>query len=345
MENTIENLNGPGADKGDTLQINTRIRNTGTDLATQVRADSRLPVYLKYVPNSIVINGVAKSDANGDDEAGYDPATQTVRGNIGLGSSPAIGGEVSANNLDNYGMTYKVTISTDCADIGVTPLPLLFQSKLFYSGLTSGAADSAASRPAAVNSCVQPMAPDTIVLSAGCGTPLPVRLLGFSANPQTEGTLVSWRVEEHNDGKSYTLEYSLDGSNFNELYVQQVPLQEGVFSYKFLDAVKRVAKTVYYRLVMRSIDGTVEYSRTISVRSDRNAKWDLTPNPAKTTVTVRSSAVIDRLEWYNTSGQLLKTVERPVNGQTIIIADLIPGIYFVKSYTDNEVSTTKMIKR
>lgn len=346
MENSITNLNGPAVDKGDTLLVSSRVRNTGTDVATGVHVDTKLPSYFKYVPNSIVLNGVAKSDAGGDDEAGYDAATKTVRGNIGAGNSSSSGGSVPGNNTISHTFSYRVTISTDCADIGTTPRPLLLQSQLFYAGQSTGLADSAASRPTSNGSCVQPVAPDTLQLLSGCGIALPVKLLSFSGSKAGNGVLLKWKVEEHNDGKNYTIQSSTDGIGFTSIYSKDIPLQEGVFNYEFNDATNYPVNTIYYRLIMTSIDGTIEYSKTISIRKNSDLQLDLNPNPVTAgTATLRSSAIIDRLEWYNTSGQLVKTIANPVNGQTIQLGDLGNGIYVVKAYKAGETITFKMIKR
>lgn len=345
MENNINNLNGPGIKKGDTLVINTRIRNTGTDPATQVRTDNRLPAYLKYVPNSITINNVSKTDGNGDDEAGYDVSTRTVRANIGSGSSAVNGGAVAANNTANYNMSFKVTISTDCADIGTTPVPLLFQSKLYYAGLTTGLGDSSASRPTAINNCVQPIAPDTLFLASGCSVTLPVRLISFNSRQQAGGVKLLWKVAEHNDGENYTIESSLDGTSFTGLYSINVPAQEGIFNYDYSDVTNYNGKTVHYRLKMRSIDGTIAYSNTITIRSQKAVQWELTPNPAAAMVVFRSPVTIDRLEWYNSNGQLVKAVDKPLNGQRIELSGFVPGMYIVKAYQNGEITSVKMVKK
>lgn len=345
MENNINNLNGPVVKKGDTLVINTRVRNTGTDPATQVRADNRLPAYMKYVPNSIIVNGLAKTDSQNDDEAGFDAPTRTVRANLGSGSSAVAGGAVAGNNTVNYNMSYKVTISNDCADIGSTPLPLLFQSKLYYAGLTTGLGDSAASRPAPVNNCVQPAVPDTIMLLSGCAITLPVRLVSFTSYKLDNSVQLKWTVEEHKDGESYILQSSFDGNNFTNLHKINIPLQEGIFNYEYKDDNNYNGKTVYYRLKLRSIDASIAYSQIITIRNDKMGHWSLTPNPATTGVVFRSEWQMDRMEWYNTSGQLMKTVIKPVNGQRINLGGLVTGIYLVKTYMNGEVTTTKLIKQ
>ncbi len=345
MENGITNLNGATASKGDTLIVNANIRNTGTDLAKQVQATYSLPAYLKYVPNSIILNGTPKSDASGDDEADYDAGTRTVKANIGTGSSSATGGDIPGNNAATYTMTYKVTISKDCSDIGTTPLPLILQGKLFYEGLTTGLGDSTGSRTASNNNCVQPVAPDTIFLTTGCAITLPVRLLSFRSVTQSNGTLLTWKVEEHNDGKNYTLQSSFDGTSFSDLYSLNVPLQNGTISYEYLDKNKYGEKTIYYRLKMTSIDGTIEYSHTIVSRFETSSNWSLTPNPVSTVAIFRTNKPVDRLEWYNFSGQLLKTVDKPLNGQRIELSRLASGTYIVKAYQYGEATAIKMIKR
>jgi hypothetical protein len=72
---------------------------------------------------------------------------------------------------------------------------------------------------------------------------------------------------------------------------------------------------------------------------------ELSPNPAESFITVSSLSPITYIEIYNTLGDRLKTID--TNNQKEIeinLEDLIPGIYFLKIFSNEKVFIQKMIK-
>lgn len=190
MENTLSNLNGTTYKKEDTIMISSTLRNTGTDTATNARIVTKLASYFKYVPNSIVVDGVSRTDALNDDVAEYNASNTTITIRIGEGSTASAGGFIPNGNKE-YTLSYKVTISSSCEDVGYSSRILMLQSSILYTDQLTGYSDSTASRPGSPSGCVLPIMPDTAYLSMGCD-------FALSVNPRPPST--SYRPVERNEG-------------------------------------------------------------------------------------------------------------------------------------------------
>ena len=245
-----------------------------------------------------------------------------------------------------YTYSYKITISDNCSDIGTTPVGLAQNGSLQYVGLSAGVAESTDSRPLSSNGCINPVGPNIVLLPDGCPIVLPVKLLAFSAAATTGGNFIYWKAEEHYDVKKYTLQFSENGVTFSVLYTNDVAAREGTFNYNYTD-LNKYNGTVYYRLAIIGTDGKVTYSNIVSVRkSGAVPEVNLSPNPATSdNVTLLSGVKVTKLQWYDVKGRLIKTTTNPVNGRPIAVNDLVPGVYFIKAYTNNGVSSLKLIKQ
>jgi uncharacterized repeat protein (TIGR01451 family) len=346
MENTLTNTRTGGTlVKGDTLILTTRVRNTGTDVAEGVRAEDKLPPYFKYVENSLRIDGAAQTDALNDDRAGYNAATRTVVAYMGQGSGAGTGGDVAPAGA-SYELQYRITISDNCADIGVTPLALVQQSRLFYQGQAGGTSDSTASRPLSSTQCLSPVSPDTLFLLTGCDQTLPVRLLSFTGQAVGNGALLQWQAQEQGDGREYVLEASADGVQYAPVYQLQPGANFGVMEYDYLDASFDARAGRYYRLLVKSIDGAPYYSHVVRIReAGAPASFSLGPVPAGETVIFRTTTKVERLEAYTAAGQQVRVWNKPVNGQSLSLGGMATGVYFIKAYTANGTLLQKLIKR
>lgn len=67
------------------------------------------------------------------------------------------------------------------------------------------------------------------------------------------------------------------------------------------------------------------------------------PNPARTNVRVSSATQIDRVELYSLSGSMIQSVHADKQNEVLLnITNTKTGIYILKSYTSNDVVTTKL---
>jgi len=67
----------------------------------------------------------------------------------------------------------------------------------------------------------------------------------------------------------------------------------------------------------------------------------LSPNPVKDILTIHATKEILKIEFYNPLGKLVK---RTLNSKTINLSSLSPGIYFARIFSDNSITTKKIIK-
>ena len=86
------------------------------------------------------------------------------------------------------------------------------------------------------------------------------------------------------------------------------------------------------------------YERNIlSVTENPLISTIIYPNPAKTQITIDAqNNIIDRLEIYNLTGQIISVVENP--SVSIDVSTLAQGNYFLKVYSGNDFSFKKFIK-
>ena len=113
MSKVGTDANGGSLTPGDPLEYTINYQNTGNDASIGTVVSDRIPVGTSYRPGSIVINGVAKTDAAGDDEAEYDFANNRVVFRIGTGASSSSGGEIPVSGTGS--MTFQVYTASSCA--------------------------------------------------------------------------------------------------------------------------------------------------------------------------------------------------------------------------------------
>lgn len=81
---------------GDVVEYTTTVANSGGNHANSSVFTASVPTGLAFVPGSITVDGVAKTDATGDDSANYTGGTVTAR--LGQGASGTVGGAIPPAN-------------------------------------------------------------------------------------------------------------------------------------------------------------------------------------------------------------------------------------------------------
>jgi uncharacterized repeat protein (TIGR01451 family) len=88
--------------------------NTGTDTGINSSISIPIPAGLTYVPGSLqILNGSdpgSKTDAIGDDEAEYNPTTQTITIRVGSGANGTMGGSVPPNGTPPH-VQFEVAVA------------------------------------------------------------------------------------------------------------------------------------------------------------------------------------------------------------------------------------------
>jgi hypothetical protein len=69
------------------------------------------------------------------------------------------------------------------------------------------------------------------------------------------------------------------------------------------------------------------------------------PNPVKNVLNIEMSLKPVKIEIFNLNGQIIRSIGKPKNQQTVDVSDIPPGIEFVKIYYENSVVIEKIIVR
>ena len=160
---------------------------------------------------------------------------------------------------------------------------------------------------------------------------LPVRLQFFAVK-SGNNAILSWKVSDESDVRSYVLEHSSDGRNFVTLATYN---SDGISEYSKTD-LQPFAGINYYRVRVENLNGSVEYSETRVVRFDGKGIITIFPNPASHIVNIQlpenwqskqvSIDVISRLGQVVVSKQLNQASQV----ESIDISKYPAGIYTIR---------------
>ncbi|MGB5008104.1 MAG: T9SS type A sorting domain-containing protein [Ferruginibacter sp.] len=135
FDKTATDINGGTLVPGDILRYQVNYSNTGNDSSTNTYIVDNIPLGSAFLPGSIRINGVAKTDAAGDDQAEYDFANNRVVLRIGTGANAVTGGNIGQGVSGN--IQFNVVTASSCAVLSCTG-SLKNEARINYIGLRSG---------------------------------------------------------------------------------------------------------------------------------------------------------------------------------------------------------------
>lgn len=159
-------INGGSLLGGDTLRYQVSYRNVGNDASTASVIYDNIPPGTSFVPGSLKISGVAKTDAPGDDQAEYDYVNNRVVFRLGTGANGSSGGVVPTGGLGN--ISFEVAVSSSCI-VQACTAPISNRAAIQYAGETSlqSLYDSSG---ITVSGCTVPE-PDVRSIDGGCYSP------------------------------------------------------------------------------------------------------------------------------------------------------------------------------
>ncbi len=102
----------------------------------------------------------------------------------------------------------------------------------------------------------------------------------------------------------------------------------------------------FYRLnpLQKGYNG-LEYVRSAGVNDVSVANLSVYPNPVTNELNITADNNIKKVEIYNAVGQAVKSINISGRRASIGVADLKPGVYMVRVYTNKGISTSKIIMR
>lgn len=184
-----------------------------------------------------------------------------------------------------------------------------------------------------------------------CGV-LPVTLKEFKASVSNEtSVLLSWRVEQQANFKSFVVEYSTDGRNFTGLSTIYFDANKENYT---LTQQPTGGNVYYYRLKMVDTDGSFTYSPVLVVRLAAYSAHVLSvyPNPSMQHVTISLQVLVNqqgKIELVDNSGRLIVSKQFSATaGQNYIIfpefEQLPAGTYHLRASADGHNYTQKLVK-
>ncbi|MFI5187375.1 MAG: T9SS type A sorting domain-containing protein [Chitinophagales bacterium] len=184
---------------------------------------------------------------------------------------------------------------------------------------------------------------------------LPVKLIDFSAQYDQTNVSLTWKSAQEIDFNYYELEHSTDGNSFTTTSVVFGAAANGEGAeYNYVDkSVAGRSGLIYYRLKMVDIDGHFTYSPVRIVRlGEEKTSITLTayPNPVSTDLRITLPASWQNkhvnIELFNSNGQHVNNLDIANSSQTesISVASLQRGIYFVKASCGTETASQQIIK-
>ncbi len=187
---------------------------------------------------------------------------------------------------------------------------------------------------------------DIPLSSASClPITLPVNLSLFNAKVNNCSVNLDWIALSEVNFKSYEVQYSTNGTIFNTIETKPFNGVNRVYSFQHNSALQGNA---YYRLKMIDNDGSVGYSKTVSVKFDcENNQSFIYPNPVKDKLSIQitSAAGIEtRASLFDNNGKLVYHGRLNNGYNTIDMTGFAKGLYLLTIKNNIETKTIKIIK-
>lgn len=187
---------------------------------------------------------------------------------------------------------------------------------------------------------------DNFVLNGTC-TVLPIELVFFKATCRDNTIILNWRTATEKNNKYFAVEYSEDGTNFEEIgRLNGAGNSNTMLNYEFEDA--RLKNSIgYYRIKQTDLDGSGTYSEIISselCHSKTTIKFDAFPTPLTDKLYISVNRIGAKYKVLNALGEQVFIGETKAFETIIDVSGLVPGVYFVQLTSDEEVFTKKLIK-
>ena len=182
---------------------------------------------------------------------------------------------------------------------------------------------------------------------------LPVKLLAFSLQQQTNGTIINWSTIDEQDTKWYTVQISTDGKTWkNVSTLTSGGLQSN--AYKTMDVEKNNTIT-YYRLKYTSKGEINSYSKVIMTGAATNPEKLITHNSIfKNAVALDVQSLISEeyiIELYSLSGSKIKQQRTMIHSGANRVnietpGSLTNGVYIlsIKNSNGKQLYTSRLIK-
>ena len=169
---------------------------------------------------------------------------------------------------------------------------------------------------------------------------LPLQWLDVQAQWINNEAKITWQVAQQVNVKDYTVQQSLDGTNF--VNVCNVAANTATTYSCIVPTTPNVVN--YYRVQQFDIDGRSSFSKIVTLKSSSSHSVIIYPNPAKNNLFIRSDLNYRNLVITDLAGKVMlkKSISSGLNRIEI---DQIPaGSYFIRLSGGDKTETLKFVK-
>ena len=178
------------------------------------------------------------------------------------------------------------------------------------------------------------------------GSPLPIELTSFSANPTKEAINLKWETASETNNKGFQIEKSANGQDWTTLSWMDGHETTTVKSnYRFTDNTPFDGLN-YYRLKQIDFDGGFEYSNIVEANWKKSETHvTLYPNPAQDiiNVTLPTSEEVKNIRVYDTVGRMV--LDLNTSETQLHIDGLDNGIYTIQIQTKVQSYMSTFVKK
>ena len=179
-------------------------------------------------------------------------------------------------------------------------------------------------------------------------SPLPIELLSFEAIPEEKHVNLHWATASETNNSFFTVEKSVNATDFYEIGRIRGAGNSTTIKEYTLDDGNPVYGISYYRLKQTDFDGMTSYSDVVPVNYKKAiSHYSLFPNPAHentyllSDVEGESIVTIKDVEGKEVKSFIIKG--KQIN--TLDIAGLVQGMYFIEVRSEYETQNLRLIKK
>lgn len=254
--------------------------------------------------------------------------------NNGSGNAP----DWPAGNPTVY--TYNNNLSVNPLFVSPTDFHLQATSPVIDKGIDIGL-------PFAGN------APDMGYAEFGLGGPLPVKLVDFTVRENNGKNLLQWTTATESNSDYFNIQRSGNAFTYETIgRVNAGGFSTNEINYRFTDD-SPLKGTSYYRLAMTDRNGSVEYSKIVSITSKETKNIDIAYaglSAVANTLTIRissSQSLPAAISIIDMNGRVVSAakvqLQSGANSFIINIPALPAGIYYIRLFTNNGTVVTKAL--
>jgi glucose/arabinose dehydrogenase len=173
----------------------------------------------------------------------------------------------------------------------------------------------------------------------------PVSLISFSGTHSTGYNDLKWTTVNEDNIVKYIIETSTDGRSYTEAGTVDATNRPELHTYIFRHNYNTPGK-LYYRLRIVELNGTSEYSPTISLGSKDKKGVEVFPTLIVSgIVNINAASPVDRIDILNTNGQrmLTKSLNNITGYLQIVLPSLPKGVYYMQMRGKDFHQTEKII--